>query len=140
MLELTNTQLAKTYGLETTLKSQMIIDSVGTGGYGSIVRLPDGTSQEDQDTATAIQAGHNTLSVAATKTTIDADAIDETAIECATIGMVFDYKFWRDGALVASGNITDGTLEYSTNTPGTLLFEVKNPANWETGYIEVIAL
>jgi hypothetical protein len=50
----------------------------------------------------------------------------------------FDYKVWLNGAVVLSGAIADGSLEFSTDTPGTYTIEVVNGD--QTGYVEVMAV
>lgn len=129
--------IALDYRLRQEVGNSII--GVSTGKYGIIVHLQDDATSEAQTNSHTIASGDSVLIVEATKTTIDADGIDETVLTCASLGNDFDYTYWQDGVLVDSGSISDGSLEYSTNTPAVYLFEIREQGGYNTGYVEVMA-
>lgn len=88
-------------------------------------------------TGAAIIEGHGALSPATTQATIDADGVDEAVISVPSLS-VFDYKIWLNDEVVASGSIADGSLEFSTDTPGVYLVEIIDGD--DTGYVNVEAV
>lgn len=103
------------------------------------VHFKDEATEQHRIDGNGLAEAFNSLAINTAKTAIDANGIDETVITCPELGDNFDYTYWRDTILVDSGAIADGNLEFSTNTPGTYLFETREQGGYATGYIEIIA-
>lgn len=96
-------------------------------------------AEPDAPTQAAVQNvidGHNTLTLSATLSSITADGVQETVITSAGLNS-FDYRVWRNGAIVLSGSINDGSLDFSTNEAGVYLVEFIDGTS--TGYKEITA-
>ena len=96
-------------------------------------------TQQQIDDGNAIAQGFDTLIVASDKATIASDGIEEATITCVELPTNLDYKIYRDGSLHLSGSVGDGSIEYSSNTPGDYVFEIidPNPENFKTGYVQL---
>lgn len=79
----------------------------------------------------------NTLTLSATKLTINADGIDETVITGA--GTDFECLVWQLGVLVAQATIADGSAEVSIGEVGSYLVECRQ-ASGASGFIEIEAV
>jgi hypothetical protein len=133
-MTITNDRLCVPVGLDHALKTNGLTWGLSTGWYGSIIHTPQGATPEQITLATAISDGHNILSVAATKTSITDDGLDETIITCLELTTNFDYTVWVNGTISISGSISDGTMEYSSNQSGIHTIEIREQGTYNTGY------
>ena len=101
------------------------------------IHFVDGTIQLLIDDVVDMVAKHNTLNIFATSLTIEADGIDEIVITCPELPINMDYAIYRDNVVSSQGGITDGSIELSMNEVGKVMVEIRNPANYQTGYIEI---
>jgi hypothetical protein len=135
--------------LDTDLRAALgdDISGVSAGGGDVMVHFLDlggdttleainGGLVANVNTANAIVNGHHALSPSASLASIAANGVAESVITVPGL-TVFDYKLWLNGVVVASGSIADGSLEFSTDTPGVYTVEVFNGD--DTGYITVTA-
>lgn len=84
----------------------------------------------------AILDAHNSLAVDSDKLTIIADLVDEAIITCGAL-VNFDYVVYIPDGSKLSGSTTDGSLEFSTDTVGVHIVEIKEPGTYNTGYVEI---
>lgn len=105
---------------------------LSTGPYGFIIHNP-----ANEVLAGQLADGVDTLTVASDKATIASDGIEEAVITCIELATDMDYRIYRDDVFRLSGSVADGSIEYSSNTPGTYVFEITEPGTYNTGYVQV---
>jgi hypothetical protein len=91
----------------------------------------------DEPLGNLIADGVDTLTVVSDKATIASDGIEEAVITCFELVTNMDYNIYRDDEMHLSGSVGDGSIEYSTNTPGTYIFEIIEPGTHNTGYVQL---
>lgn len=113
---------------------------IGGCSYGpnKVNYAPEATAPQ-RVAGDALAAGFDTLNIETTKTTIIADGADETVISCFALGDNFDFIIYRNGVEYLANSVSDGSIEFSTNTPATYLFCIREQGGYATGYVEVIA-
>ena len=107
----------------------------GADGVRVIV-LNDGLGITQNDLESVVD-GHASLALDATKTSINADNVDETVITVDGL-LSFDYAVRKYGVEIASGTAGDGYLAFSTDTDGDYVIEISNGV--QTGYITITAV
>jgi hypothetical protein len=98
----------------------------------------DFTAQEEAD-LTAVVNDHNSLTINADTTSITVLGQEEATITCDELLTDFDYVIWQGSDISSSGSVSDGSIEFSANEPGTYTIEIIEQGTNRTGYIEVIA-
>ena len=110
------------------------------------IHFPNDAQQLDIDNITAAIMEYNALIITASKGEILADGIDSVVITCAALPTNFNYVVYRcapshlDYIYEQAGNAPDGILEFSAIEAAKYLIEIRNPANYESGYIEIEAV
>lgn len=135
--------------LDATLRATLgnAISGISNGGGEVVVHFLDlggavtseqinGGSVANINSADTIVNGHASLSPSASQASIAANGVAESVVTVTGLTN-FTYKIWLNEAVVMSGTISDGSLEFSTDTPGTYTIEVINGN--DTGYTEVTA-
>jgi hypothetical protein len=103
---------------------------------GNILQIEGEFSSQEITTLQAILDGHASLSPSASQASITANGVAESVVTVHGL-TTFNYRVWLSGVVVLSGTISDGSLEYSTDTPGAYTIEVMDGNS--TGYVEVVA-
>jgi len=94
----------------------------------------------DIDSTETLQAyldNHATLTVLASKATLQADGVETVSFSISG-QMAFDYKLMQENIVKLVGSVNDGTLVFSTDIAGTYTVELK--IGNATGYAQVEAL
>lgn len=115
------------------------IPIIGCAYHPNRVNYAPEATAEQRALGDALAVAFNTLTVNVSKSTLIADGVDVVVITCDELLTNMDYTFWRDDVLVSSGSVAEGSIEYLTNVPGALLFEIREPGGYLTGYVEVNA-
>lgn len=86
---------------------------------------------------TYVDSQHNAFTLAATKTSIVANGVDEAGVSSNPL-TTFNYRVYQAGAVILNGTVSDGILEFSTDAPGAYVIEIISNGN--VGHITVEAV
>lgn len=120
-------------------------NGVSTGPYGTLIHLPDGTSNENQDKASNLLNNVDNLTVTASVSTMtegDADPIvtcnDPSIASDPSIG----YIVLLDGTIYASGSdtVSSGTAQLTLSAPVAGVYDIflyRLTGNYASGSVRI---